>query len=42
MNDDLGPTTLAKLAELGVGLVALRCAGYDRLDVPTAKALNIR
>jgi len=41
VNDDLSAPVLARLAELHIGLIALRCAGYDNLDLPTANALHL-
>lgn len=41
VNDDCDATILAGLATAGVRLVALRCAGYDRVDVAAANALGI-
>lgn len=42
VNDDLGKSTLRKLKELGVGLVALRCAGFNNCDLEEAGNLQIR
>lgn len=41
-NDVLDATTLAILAEGGTYLVALRCAGYNNIDVAAAQSHNIR
>lgn len=32
VNDDLNKTVIAKLEEMGIGIVALRCAGYSNVD----------
>lgn len=42
VNDDAGAETLKVLAEGGVKLIAMRCAGYDRVDLAAAKELGIR
>lgn len=42
VNDDLGGEALASLAQAGVKLVALRCAGYDRVDLAAADELGIK
>eukprot|EP00965_Chrysotila_dentata_P243245 6205316-Pleurochrysis_carterae.AAC.4 len=39
VNDDLSAPTLEVLAEGGVRCVALRCAGYDRVDCDAATSL---
>ncbi|AJY45948.1 2-hydroxyacid dehydrogenase [Martelella endophytica] len=41
VNDDLGASTLSVLHEAGVKLVALRCAGFNRLDLSAADRLAI-
>ncbi|MGF1507913.1 MAG: 2-hydroxyacid dehydrogenase [Myxococcota bacterium] len=41
VNDDLGGDVLRALADNGVGLVALRCAGFNNVDVRTAHGLGI-
>ncbi|AMM85321.1 2-hydroxyacid dehydrogenase [Martelella sp. AD-3] len=41
VNDDLGASTLTELKEAGVKLVALRCAGFNRLDLTTADHLQM-
>lgn len=41
VNDDLGAAVLQRLASAGVGLLALRCAGFNNVDVPEAKRLGI-
>jgi len=41
VNDDVGAETLRRLSELGVGVVALRCAGFNNVDLKTANALGI-
>ena len=41
VNDVLSRATLARLAQLGVGLVALRCAGFNNVDLPAAAELGI-
>ncbi|NVD08020.1 2-hydroxyacid dehydrogenase [Vibrio sp. JPW-9-11-11] len=42
VNDDLSREVLAKLAEQGVKLVAMRCAGFDRVDIEAAKQYQIQ
>lgn len=42
VNDDVGEQILSQLASFGVGLVALRCAGFNNVDIYTANALNIK
>lgn len=41
INDDLGPQVLEHLAAGGTRLVALRSAGYNHVDLPTAKRLGL-
>ncbi|MCB1418835.1 MAG: 2-hydroxyacid dehydrogenase [Notoacmeibacter sp.] len=41
VNDDLGSDTLAALHDIGVRLVALRCAGFNRVDVRAAERLGM-
>jgi D-lactate dehydrogenase len=41
VNDDLGAETLASLQRVGVRAIVLRCAGYNHVDLPTARALGI-
>jgi D-lactate dehydrogenase len=41
VNDDLSRPTLERLSSLGVGLVALRCAGFNNVDVEAAKELGL-
>lgn len=41
VNDDLSATVLERLHELGVELIALRCAGFNNVDLPTAKRLGL-
>ena len=42
VNDDLSAEVLKRLSELGIQAVALRCAGFNNVDLTTAKSLNIR
>ncbi len=37
VNDDCGRAVLAQLAKLGVRLLALRCTGFNKVDVAAAK-----
>jgi len=41
VNDDLGASTLSELQKAGVGLIALRCAGFNRLDLSAADRFGI-
>lgn len=41
VNDRVDAGCLGKLAELGVRLVALRCAGHNNVDLPEAKRLGL-
>ncbi|WEW58460.1 D-lactate dehydrogenase [Emydomyces testavorans] len=41
VNDQLNSTILKALAEGGTKLVALRCSGYDRVDIKAARANSI-
>ena len=41
MNDDLGPTSLEGLAKEGVRLIALRSAGFNHVDLPTAHQFGL-
>jgi D-lactate dehydrogenase len=42
VNDEIDKDTLEFLAHHGVNLIALRCAGYNNIDVPAAKSLGIK
>ncbi len=42
INDDLGEPTLRAIADTGTQLVALRCAGFNNVDLDVAKALGIQ
>ena len=42
VNDDLGERVLAELAAHGTKLVALRCAGFNNVDLEAARDLGIR
>ncbi len=42
VNDDLSAPVLAALSECGVKLVAMRCAGFDRVDLAAAKTLGMQ
>ncbi|ASY66939.1 D-lactate dehydrogenase (plasmid) [Sinorhizobium sojae CCBAU 05684] len=42
VNDDIGEPVLQELAKLGVQLVALRCAGFNNVDLEAACNLGIR
>ncbi|WP_034946538.1 2-hydroxyacid dehydrogenase [Erwinia oleae] len=42
VNDDGGRAVLEELAALGVKFVALRCAGFNNVDLDAAKALGIQ
>lgn len=41
VNDNLDAPVLHKLKEQGVQLVALRCAGFNNVDLQAAKSLNL-
>ena len=41
VNDDAGAETIGRLAELGVPAIALRCAGYNNVDLDAAAAAGI-
>ncbi len=42
VNDKVDRDTLEFLEHHGVSLIALRCAGYNNVDIPAAKALGIK
>lgn len=42
VNDDLSRPVLEKLAACGVKIIAMRCAGFDKVDLDAAQALNIQ
>ena len=42
VNDRVDRACLERLKELGVGLVALRCAGFNNVDLDAARSLGIR
>jgi D-lactate dehydrogenase len=41
VNDDLGKEVVERLAGDGVGLIALRCAGFNNVDLQTAARVGI-
>lgn len=41
VNDDLGADIIDQLAEMGVKCIALRCAGFDRVDMEKANERHI-
>jgi D-lactate dehydrogenase len=41
VNDQLNAAVLQQLKQLGINLIVLRCAGFNNVDVATAKALAI-
>lgn len=41
INDDLGEATLQQIANTGTRVVALRCAGFNNVDLKAAKALGL-
>jgi len=42
VNDELDADVLQQLSALGIEMVALRCAGFNNVDLDTAKNLGIR
>ncbi|ACE86320.1 2-hydroxyacid dehydrogenase [Cellvibrio japonicus] len=42
VNDRLDADTLAQLAAFGIQLIALRCAGFNQVDLAAAKQLGIK
>ena len=42
VNDPIDGTIMKKLAHVGVRLIALRCAGYNQVDLQTAANLGIK
>ncbi|MFC1236569.1 2-hydroxyacid dehydrogenase [Vibrio sp. F74] len=42
VNDDLSQPVLERLSQEGVRLVALRCAGFDNVDVEIAKSIDMK
>lgn len=42
VNDDLSRPVLEKLASQGTKLIAMRCAGFDRVDLDAAKELGLQ
>lgn len=42
VNDQLNATVISQLATQGVKLIALRCAGYNNVDLSAAKEHNIK
>lgn len=42
VNDELSEPVLNQLARLGVRQIALRCAGFNQVDIPAAKALGLQ
>ncbi|CAM5198380.1 2-hydroxyacid dehydrogenase [Alishewanella longhuensis] len=42
VNDDLSAPVLKQLSVMGIEMIALRCAGFNNVDLDTAKELGIR
>lgn len=42
VNDDLSRPVLAELKAMGVDMIALRCAGFNNVDLAAAKELGLR
>lgn len=42
VNDDLSAPVLHQLSVMGIEMIALRCAGYNHVDLETARQLGIR
>ncbi|OHU96868.1 2-hydroxyacid dehydrogenase [Pseudoalteromonas byunsanensis] len=42
VNDSINEAVLSKLAEYGIQAVALRCAGFNNVDIQAANALDIK
>ena len=42
VNDNVGKETITALSQAGVSHIALRCAGYNNVDIDAAKAHGIR
>ena len=42
VNDKLNKDVIAEVSRLGIKLIALRCAGFNNVDLEAAKANNIR
>ncbi|MDN3684594.1 NAD(P)-dependent oxidoreductase [Vibrio sinaloensis] len=42
VNDNLSRPVLVKLAENGVKLIAMRCAGFDKVDLEAARELGLQ
>ena len=42
VNDDLGQATLEALNHVGIQHIAMRCAGYNNVDLATAKRLGMQ
>lgn len=42
VNDDLSAPVLQHLADSGIRMIALRCAGFNNVDLEAAKSLGIR
>jgi D-lactate dehydrogenase len=42
VNDELSADVLQQMSEIGIEMVALRCAGFNNVDLDAAKALGIR
>ncbi|MBT0726393.1 2-hydroxyacid dehydrogenase [Rosenbergiella australiborealis] len=41
VNDECNETILTELHRLGIHVIALRCAGFDNIDLPTAQNLGM-
>jgi len=41
VNDDIGKLTIEAIKSMGISIIALRCAGYNNVDLDTADKLGI-
>ena len=41
VNDEIDENCLRKLSDLGITIIALRCAGFNNVDLSVAASLNI-
>src|SRR5262245_9078707 len=42
VNDSLNATVLGKMSTMGINMVAMRCAGYNNVDLQAAAKLHIK
>jgi len=42
VHDEMNADTIKRLSQIGIKLIALRCTGYNNIDIKAAKTVNIK